>query len=72
VQADEAGRRLVAAVAEGAGDLRRALDALDDAGIGVLEFGLRRPTLDDVFLTLTGQALQDGPDAAAPAEEVVA
>jgi ABC-2 type transport system ATP-binding protein len=72
VQADEAGRRLVATVAEGAGDLRRALDALDDAGIGVLEFGLRRPTLDDVFLTLTGQALQDGPDAAAPAEEVVA
>jgi ABC-2 type transport system ATP-binding protein len=34
---------------------------LDDAAIGVDEIGLRRPTLDEVFLALTGN------DAAAPA-----
>jgi ABC-2 type transport system ATP-binding protein len=28
--------------------------ALDDAGITVEDLGVRRPTLDEVFLTLTG------------------
>src|SRR6201993_3387991 len=36
-------------VEEAAAELRRA-------GIGVSDMGLRRPTLDDVFLQLTGQA----------------
>jgi ABC-2 type transport system ATP-binding protein len=27
---------------------------LDGAGIRIADIGLRRPTLDDVFLTLTG------------------
>jgi ABC-2 type transport system ATP-binding protein len=36
-------------VEEAAGELRRA-------GIGVSDLGLRRPTLDDVFLQLTGKA----------------
>ena len=30
-----------------------ALRTLQDAGVAVTEFQLRRPTLDDVFLTLT-------------------
>ena len=34
---------------------------LDDAAIGVDEIGLRRPSLDEVFLALTGS------DAAPPA-----
>ena len=29
------------------------------AGLGVLDVGLRRPTLDDVFLTLTGHAAEE-------------
>jgi ABC-2 type transport system ATP-binding protein len=33
--------------------------ALDDAGIDVLDVEVRRPTLDDVFLTLTGRATGD-------------
>ncbi len=33
--------------------------ALDDAGIDVLDVEVRRPTLDDVFLTLTGRAAGD-------------
>ena len=33
--------------------------ALDDAGIDVLDVEVRRPTLDDVFLTLTGRSPAD-------------
>ena len=32
---------------------------LDDAGIAIDDIGLRRPTLDDVFLALTGHAAED-------------
>ena len=39
-------------VAESLGVLRQ----LDDSGVVIDDFQLRRPTLDDVFLTLTGQA----------------
>ncbi len=31
---------------------------LDEAGVGVEDLGLRRPTLDDVFLSLTGRAAE--------------
>jgi ABC transporter DrrB family efflux protein len=36
--------------------VEEAAAALRQAGIGVSDMGLRRPTLDDVFLQLTGQA----------------
>jgi len=39
--------------AEGA--VVEAVRRLDAAGVGVIDLGVRRPTLDDVFLTLTGQ-----------------
>lgn len=55
VQVDDSGRTLTAAVGEGVPDLRRALDGLERAGVALLDVGLRRPTLDDVFLTLTGE-----------------
>jgi ABC-2 type transport system ATP-binding protein len=47
-------------VEEAAAELRRA-------GIGVSDMGLRRPTLDDVFLQLTGQAPSENgrPESAA-------
>ena len=34
--------------------LTAALQELQRAGVAVRDIGLRRPTLDDVFLTLTG------------------
>src|SRR5438552_6333194 len=44
-----------------------AASALRHAGIGVSDLGLRRPTLDDVFLQLTGApASEDGATPAAP------
>jgi ABC-2 type transport system ATP-binding protein len=36
--------------------------ALDEVGVDVLDVEVRRPTLDDVFLTLTGHAADDGSD----------
>jgi ABC-2 type transport system ATP-binding protein len=52
VQTDD--RTIGAAVHDGTSTLRRLLDDLDDEGVRVLDIGLRRPTLDDVYLSLTG------------------
>jgi len=35
---------------------------LDDAGIKVVDITLRRPSLDDVFLSLTGHTTADDAD----------
>jgi ABC-2 type transport system ATP-binding protein len=71
VVAEEHTRRLTAPVRGGAGALLEALRSLDQAGIVVLDVGLRRPTLDDVFLTLTGHAAEEAePDPSEPVEEV--
>jgi ABC-2 type transport system ATP-binding protein len=59
VQVDEQTRRLTAAVTGGADVLRRVLQRLTDANIAVVDVGLRRPTLDDVFLSLTGHAAEE-------------
>ena len=39
-------------------DLARVADAVQDSGISVDEIALRRPTLDDAFLALTGHTTQ--------------
>jgi ABC-2 type transport system ATP-binding protein len=59
VQIEEQTRRLTAGVTRGADDLRRVLQRLADANISVVDVGLRRPTLDDVFLSLTGHAAEE-------------
>ena len=38
----------------GAESLVQVVRRLDEAGIKVVDIALRRPSLDDVFLTLTG------------------
>jgi ABC-2 type transport system ATP-binding protein len=49
------------AITDGVAMIAAAARALQEAGVGVAELGLRRPTLDDVFLTLTGlPAREDG------------
>ncbi|MGY1621961.1 ATP-binding cassette domain-containing protein [Geodermatophilus sp. SYSU D00965] len=57
---DESTRRLSLPVSGGTDDLATALGLLRGSGIEVLDVGLRRPDLDDVFLTLTGHAAEDG------------
>jgi len=50
---------LVMPVSGGAGVLTDALRSLDAAHIVLDDVGLRRPTLDDVFLSLTGHAAEE-------------
>jgi ABC-2 type transport system ATP-binding protein len=63
-QVDGATRRVSVAVEAGTGRLRDALQSLDAAGAAVDDISLRAPTLDEVFLALTGQALEEATDAA--------
>ncbi len=51
---DEHTRRLTVPAEGGAQALAQVVRDLDDAGIAIDDIGLRRPTLDDVFLSLTG------------------
>ena len=49
---------LLAAVSRRDGTVANALRRLDEAGIEVSDLTLRRPSLDDVFLSLTGHAAE--------------
>jgi ABC-2 type transport system ATP-binding protein len=51
---DPAGRRASAPTAGGLDELGTVIRCLGDAAVPVDEIGVRRPTLDEVFLTLTG------------------
>ncbi|MDQ1599239.1 MAG: type transport system ATP-binding protein [Actinomycetota bacterium] len=55
---DASARRVTLPVDGGAAVLVAAIRELDAAGIAVQDVGLRRPTLDDVFLSLTGHAAE--------------
>jgi ABC-2 type transport system ATP-binding protein len=57
-------------VTEGADELVAAVKALGDAGIAIDDIALRRPTLDDVFLTLTGHTTEDADDASDSEEKI--
>jgi ABC-2 type transport system ATP-binding protein len=59
VQSDEQARLVSAGVAGGADDLRVVLQRLSEANIALIDIGLHRPTLDDVFLSLTGQHVEE-------------
>lgn len=62
---DERTRELLAPVAGGARLLVETVRRLDDADIAVDDLALRRPTLDDVFLALTGKAAESSDTAEA-------
>lgn len=59
IQVDMHTRALTAPVSGGSRALMDALRILDSNSIGVLDVGLRRPTLDDVFLALTGHVAEE-------------
>jgi ABC transporter DrrB family efflux protein len=63
-QTDPVQRRATVPAKGGAETLVAVARGIDDAGIELDDLGLRRPSLDDVFMALTGQR-PDGP--AAPA-----
>lgn len=68
---DERSRRLTGAAPEGSEALLDVLQALGRAGVLVSEAALRQPTLDDVFLQLTGTPA-DASSTGAMVEEVSA
>jgi ABC-2 type transport system ATP-binding protein len=59
VTVDEQARMVTVPVKGGTPTLSEALRRLESRGVSVLEVGLRRPTLDDVFLALTGHTAED-------------
>ena len=44
------------------GTIAEAVRRLDEAGVGVDDIEMSRPTLDDVFITLTGHSAEDADD----------
>ncbi|MEY3374274.1 MAG: hypothetical protein RIT18_905, partial [Actinomycetota bacterium] len=59
VLVEESARRVSAPVSTGSKALIDAARALDDESIHPLDIGLKRPSLDDVFISLTGHAAED-------------
>ena len=58
VQVADEGRRLMAPVTPRPGLATAFIRALDDAGVEVDDFEIHRPSLDDVFFTLTGHGAE--------------
>jgi ABC-2 type transport system ATP-binding protein len=56
---DEHTRKLTVAAHGGAQRLVEVVRELDEASIAIDDIGVRRPTLDDVFLSLTGHASEN-------------
>ena len=67
---DESSGEVSVPLALGAAKLADIVRRLDEADIGIADIGLRQPTLDEVFLSLTEHvASTDGSCQAIPAEE---
>jgi ABC-2 type transport system ATP-binding protein len=69
---DEATRRVTVGIGDAGGGLRAALGSLDAAGIAIDDIALRQPTLDEVFLTLTGRPATDDDKSQSPRAEAAA
>jgi ABC-2 type transport system ATP-binding protein len=69
-QVDEATRRVTTGVDSAGDSLTLGLRSLEAAGVEIDDIALRQPTLDEVFLALTGQPIDT--DHTRPAREPVA
>ncbi|MFD6356497.1 ATP-binding cassette domain-containing protein [Nocardia tengchongensis] len=63
---DEATDTLTVVVGDGTRTMVEALRRLDDAGVCVLDATVHRPSLDDVFLSLTGKSAEPRADLPVP------
>jgi ABC-2 type transport system ATP-binding protein len=70
VHVDTTARRLTAQ-ADGLGDMTRIGNLIESSGIEVDDLGLKRPSLDDVFLHLTGHKAEDEKDEIDEMEEAL-
>ena len=66
------GRRVLFAMPREHGAVTEVVRRLDTAGIVVDDVAVRRPTLDDVFLTLTGRPAEEAAEEDPAGEEVAA
>ncbi len=62
-------RTVTAPISGGAQTLTEALRALDVEGVKLADVGLRKPTLDDVFLSLTGHMAEEAFDGTSDKEQ---
>jgi ABC-2 type transport system ATP-binding protein len=65
------GRVVRAPIRKRSGVIAEAVRRLDGAGVGIDDIALRRPTLDDVFIKLTGHAAEEDHEATAKVAEEV-
>ncbi|MFF0446875.1 ATP-binding cassette domain-containing protein [Streptomyces sp. NPDC004609] len=65
-------RKLTVPVTGGAKLLAEVIRDLDTRGVEIDDIGLRRPTLDDVFISLTGHAAEILPEESGDAPEAAA
>ena len=69
-QVDEATRHVSVGTARGPSVIALAVRELEAAGVVIADIGLHQPTLDDVFLALTGHAAEEpATDAGEPGTE---
>ncbi|GAB3128038.1 daunorubicin resistance protein DrrA family ABC transporter ATP-binding protein [Tsukamurella serpentis] len=68
----EEGPRRLTTAAGGLSDLNRVAASFAASGIAVDDLGLSRPSLDDVFLSLTGHRTEAEHDSTADSEEISA
>jgi ABC-2 type transport system ATP-binding protein len=61
---DEAAREVSVAVGQEPGVVADVIRALDAGGVTVADLAFRQPSLDDVFLALTGHAAEETPEGA--------
>jgi ABC-2 type transport system ATP-binding protein len=54
------------------GDIAEAVRRLDESRVAIADIAIRRPTLDDVFISLTGRAAEAVDQDAEPREEALA
>jgi ABC-2 type transport system ATP-binding protein len=66
----ERGSRRLTAQAGGLGDMTRIAAVFETSGIELDDLGLARPSLDDVFLHLTGHRAEAADDSDLTDEEV--
>jgi ABC-2 type transport system ATP-binding protein len=71
-QIDEATRRVTVAIDPAGDGLMGALRALGATGVEVDDVALRQPTLDEVFLALTGRSATDDDNTEPRTEQVAA
>ena len=57
------------AVRPRSGVIAEAVRRLDDSDVDIADIALRRPTLDDVFIALTGHAAEEQREAEAEERE---